>query len=86
MTIEVIERYDWSGGYYEWSTAEIGKDSEGRYWIRSGSGCSCSDITEEEWEPLRDSVQIHSKVDFLQGENEDLPKKAEFIAYVQGLL
>jgi hypothetical protein len=84
--IEVIERYDWSGGYYEWSVAQIGKDSLDRYFFRCGSGCSCNDISEEDWQPLRDMTQVRTGLDTLSFEVEDLPTKVKFLAKAQGLL
>lgn len=84
--IEVIERYDWSGGYYEWSSAEIGKDSLDRYFFRCGSGCSCNDISEEDWEPLRDMNQVRSGLETLSFETSDIPQKVKFLARAQGLL
>lgn len=80
------ELYDWSGGYYEWSQAEIATLDDGTHWLRYGSGCSCDSLGEEEWEPLRDMNQVHSALDGLLYETEDLPRKAEMIKYAQGLL
>lgn len=80
------EEYDWSGGCYEWSTAQICTLDDGTYWIRSGSGCSCNGIWEEDWTPLRDMNQVHSHLDSLNFETEDLPRKAAMIKYAQGLL
>ena len=84
--IEIVQQYDWSGGGYEWSSAEIGRDTSGHYWIRAGSGCSCNYIGDEIWEPLRDMNQVHSMVDGLCQENEDIPLKAIFIMSAQGLI
>lgn len=84
--IEVIERYDWSGGYYEWSSAEIGKDSLDRYFFRYGSGCSCNYIDEEDWEPLRDMNQVRSGLETLSFETSDIPEKVKFLARAQGIL
>lgn len=84
--IKIIERYDWSGAYYEWSTAEIGKDSLDRYFFRYGSGCSCNDISDADWQPLRDMTQVRAGLDTLSFEVEDLPKKVKFLAQAQGIL
>lgn len=81
-----LEQYDWSGGDYEWSTAQIATLNDGTHWIRAGSGCSCDWINDVEWEPLRDMNQVHSMLDDLLYETKDLPRKAEMIKYAQGLL
>ena len=71
---------------YSWTTAEIGKDSFGNYWIRSGSGCSCNYIGDEAWEPLKYMTNVKSALAKLYLENENLSMKADFIAFAQGLL
>jgi hypothetical protein len=51
-SIEVIcEIGEWG---WSWSVAELGKSSDGRIWFRYGSGCSCDDISDEEWQELRE--------------------------------
>ena len=39
---------------YDWSVAQLGKSPDGRIWFRYGSGCSCNDISDEEWQELRE--------------------------------
>ena len=84
--IKVIKGYDWSGGCYEWSSAQVGISKTGEYMIRAGSGCSCDWISSETWEPIRDFTQIGSITDGLSAENSDLALKADFIAFAQGLI
>jgi hypothetical protein len=51
-TIEVTcEIGEWG---YDWSVAQLGKSPDGRIWFRYGAGCSCNDITDEEWQELRE--------------------------------
>ena len=84
-SVKIIEEYDWSGGCYEWSSAQLG-EYEGRYYFRYGSGCSCNGIWEEEWIPLTDMTQLRSAIETLSFEPKDLPSKVGFLSTAQGIL
>ena len=83
--VKVIEEYDWSGGWYEWSSAQLG-EYEGKYYFRYGNGCSCDDISDEDWQPLRDMTQLRSAIETLSFEPKDLPSKIGFLSTAQGIL
>lgn len=79
-TIEVVH-YIFEGDY-DWSEAQIGKSSDGRLWIRYGSGCSCNSIEEENWTALTDRAQAISATRHIGTPIE----RANFIAKAQELL
>lgn len=83
--VKVIEEYDWSGGYYEWSSAQLG-EYENNYYFRYGSGCSCDGIWQEDWIPLTDMTQLRSAIETLHFEPKDLPSKVGFLSTAQGIL
>lgn len=47
-----------NGEPYAWDIVQLGKDSNGNYWWRAGSGCSCDWIEEDDWIPLHDDYTM----------------------------
>lgn len=84
IPVEVIKEASNSSSY-DWSIAQLGKDELGRYWIRSGAGCSCNYIDDKKWEPLLDMQQVNFKLDSLEYEYSKLENKADFIMFAQTL-
>lgn len=84
-TIKVIANYT-DGGGYDWSEAQLGVSEDNKFWLRSGCGCSCNSIDEEDWIALRDMNQVHEAVDSLRLDDAYLAEKGQFIAKAQELV
>ena len=62
---------------YSWSIAQTGQSPDGRLWIRYGSGCSCNDISEENWVLFTEARQAKEATRHI---GDDAVKRAKFIA------
>lgn len=65
------------GGSYDWDTVEVGLFNNELY-VRDGSGCSCNDIEQIDWEPLRTWEQLREAL----GERGSAAERVEFYADV----
>lgn len=68
---------------YDWSIAQVGQSPDGRLWIRYGSGCSCNDISDEEWGPFTEAIQAKQASKHM---GDSAIERAKFIADAQELL
>lgn len=60
--VKVLEHLTTYCGY-DWNAIQIGEDPSGVLFIRYGEGCSCSDINDSRWEPLRDVQHLDEIAD-----------------------
>lgn len=67
---------------YDWSVAQLGKSSDNRIWFRYGAGCSCDDITNEEWQELREVENAKMACRHIG----DAADRAKFIAEAQTMI
>jgi hypothetical protein len=85
--VEVQAEVTWGYSSGDIAGAQVGRDPDGKYWIRSCiNSDSLYDIGDEDWEPLLDIQQVNTMVSNLDGKSDNLIQRAKFIATVQGFL
>lgn len=80
----VIETVLYGGSSrYDWAEMQVGR-KDGKLFMRQGSGCSCSDIQQCDWEPINSWEEFVATANLVH--EADPTQKVGFLAEVDTLI